>query len=258
MAIVPSLIWLLFFILQKKHREKLKDIAKVFLWGISIALPVAILEEWGREFLAQFAANLLITPFLMGFVVVSFVEEYAKYIVVRTKAMPYAFFDEPQDAIIYMITAALGFAGIENIVYVLNHTNTPEMVLSMTVFRGISANFLHVAASGFLGYFLALSMEYPEERKKFLYTGIIGAVLLHGIFNNFIMNLGVLIQKSSCSYIFNLSNDVGAKCTEELFGISLIGALLILSGIIILIGLYKLAHMQFPSNPFNRGGMKET
>lgn len=251
-AVVPSLIWLLFFVLQKKHKEKLKDIAKVFLWGISIALPVAILEEYGRGLLVEFASHLFITPFLMGFVVVSFVEEYAKYIVVRTKAMPYAFFDEPQDAIIYMITAALGFAGIENVVYALNHATSPDMVLGLTVFRGITANFLHVVASGFLGYFLALSLEYPKERRKFLYTGIAGAVLLHGIFNNFIMNLGGLIADSGCSRLLNAGASAGTKCPEELFGISLVGMLLLISGIIILMGLYKLAHMQFPSHPFRK------
>jgi len=154
-----------------------------------------------------------------------------------TKAMPYAFFDEPQDAIIYMITAALGFAGIENVVYALNHATSPDTVLGMTVFRGISANFLHVVASGFLGYFLALSLEYTEEKRKFLYTGIAGAVLLHGTFNNFIMKLGGLIADSGCSRLLNVGASAGTKCPEELFGISLIGTLLLISGIIILTGL---------------------
>ncbi|MEX0877461.1 MAG: PrsW family intramembrane metalloprotease [Candidatus Spechtbacterales bacterium] len=246
MAVVPSIIWLLFFVLQKKHREKTKDIVKVFLWGISIALPVVILEDWSIGIFAEFAANLFITPFLMGFVAVSFIEEFAKYVVVRTKAMPYAFFDEPQDAIIYMITAALGFAGIENFVYVLVNTSTPDMVIGMTILRGVSANFLHVVASGFLGYFLALSIEHPREKRRFLYTGIIGATLLHGVFNNFIMELSDLISESSCSYVFGLVLEAGTKCTEEIFGIALIGTLLTISGIIILIGLYKLAHARFP------------
>ncbi|MDX1608148.1 MAG: PrsW family intramembrane metalloprotease [Candidatus Spechtbacterales bacterium] len=237
----------MFFVLQKKHHEKTKDIAKIFMWGVAIAFPVVIIEQWAGTFVLNYGSHLSIAPFIMGFLVIGFVEEFAKYMVVRTKAMPYAFFDETQDAIVYMITAALGFAAIENIVYVLNFTENIQMILDITLFRGVSAVFLHVAASGVLGYFLALSLEHPSERRKFLYTGIIGATLLHGIFNDLIIKLEELVMESGCSYLFNIARELGQRCSEELFGISLIGTLLVVSGIIILIGLYKLANTRFNS-----------
>lgn len=238
-AVIPSIVWLLFFVAQDKHREKARNLITVFLWGVFIAVPVVFVEILLQDFFFVPFAAFAITPFLISFVAIAFVEEIGKYWVVRAKAVPRAFFDEPQDAIIYMITAALGFAAIENVAYAFNvapliaqhGTPVATAVIQITALRGLSATFLHVVASGTLGYFLALSLENRKERRKFLYTGFALATVLHGVYNNFIMDIE---QKF-------LESGTGGQA----FGVSLIAALLIISGTIILVGLRQLAKARF-------------
>lgn len=234
LSILPSIVWLLFFALQDKHREKASNILKVFLWGIVIALPVVIVESLAQEIIFAPLAALALSSIAYTFVAIAFVEEFAKYLVVRLRAMPYKFFDEPQDAMVYLITAALGFAAIENLVYAFNFATNVQEVLNISIFRGVTATFLHVVASGALGYFLALSIKTPSEKRKFFYTGLVVATLLHGIYNNFIINLENKILDS--------------QAAGGLFEIFIIATLLIISGIIILVGINKLARIKFNKN----------
>lgn len=237
---IPSIAWLLFFIFQDKHKEKARNIIRIFLWGGVIALPVVFIEITTQQLFSIPLAAFVLYPFIYSFILVAFVEEFAKYFVVRIKALPYSFFNEPKDAIIYMITAALGFAAIENINYIYNFATNLNEVINIIVFRGITATFLHVIASGTLGYFLALSLINSKERKKFLYTGIIIATVLHGIYNNFIIQLREIIKKFGCG--------PESLCGESIFGMFIIASLLIIFGIIIVIALHKLAEDRVPTD----------
>lgn len=233
-SILPSIIWLIFFTLQDKHREKTSNILKIFFWGIVVALPVVIIESLAQEIVFAPLAAFALSSVAYAFIAIAFVEEFAKYLVVRLRAMPRKFFDEPQDVMVYIIAAALGFAAIENFVYALNFATNVQEVLNISIFRGVTATFLHVVASGALGYFVALSLETPSERRKFFYTGLVVATLLHGIYNNFIINLENKILDS--------------QATSGLFEIFIIATLLIVSGIIILVGINKLARIKFSKN----------
>lgn len=224
LAIMPSILWLMFFVAQKKHKEKTKNLLSVALWGVIVALPVVAVERLTFDlFFAPIAASIAASEFIYTFFTISAIEEFAKFFVVRFKAMPRKFFDEPQDAVIYMITVALGFAAIENMAYVLNFATSSAELLQITAFRGITATFLHVVASGALGYFLALSLSIPHERKKFLYTGIAFAILLHSIYNYFIIKLE----------------------TQAGFQVLILSSLLIISGVVVMVGLKKLANKYF-------------
>lgn len=231
LAFVPSIIWLVFFAFQKKHREKFRNLMEIFAWGILIAIPVALVEGMADFTLSEYYAASAALFAAFSFIGVAFVEEFGKYAVVRFKAMKRYFFDEPQDAVIYMVAAALGFAGIENMFYAHRFAeNFPEL-FSTIAFRGISATFLHVAASGTVGYFIALSMEHKKEGKKFLFTGLALATLLHGIYNSFIMDIVKQVEQGE-----------GTGSSLNLF---LLSSLLIISGIVVIVSLNKLASSKF-------------
>lgn len=231
LSIVPSILWLLFFMHQDRHRERMKNILNIFMWGVIIALPVVIIEVGIQDYVFAPLAALALAAASYTFLGVAFIEELAKYFVVRFKAMGKKFFDEPQDAMVYMIAAALGFSAIENLVYALDFSTTAAEVINISIFRGITATFLHVVASGALGYFIALSLETPSEKRKFFFSGLVFATLLHGVYNNFIIDLEEKILHTST--------------TGGLFGIFVIATLLIISGIIILVGLNRLVKIRF-------------
>ncbi|MDP3995962.1 MAG: PrsW family glutamic-type intramembrane protease, partial [bacterium] len=107
-------------------------------------------------------------------------------------------FDEPIDAVLYMIIAALGFAAAENILimFSLGPTFLFGKVLAVSILRFWGATFLHALASGTIGYFLALSFFETKKRGRLLVCGITIATLLHGLYNFSIMEM-----QGSCTFL---------------------------------------------------------
>ena len=111
--------------------------------------------------------------------------------VVKIKVISHAEFDEPIDAMLYMIIAALGFSAMENILALFPFKETVELFSASWV-RFISATFLHALTSALIGYFMALSFFNAKNRLKLISMGLILAVILHGLYNFLIMMEGTL------------------------------------------------------------------
>lgn len=188
-GLAPSFIWLLFFLRKDSHPESNKMILKIFLFGMLIAILAALVEigiykiTEGLETLYPFLFFIL-----YNFIGVAFVEEFLKYLVIKEKVLKNPEFDEPVDAILYMIIAALGFAALENILVLLPALSFPFKsfiieTISISSFRFVSATFLHALASGIMGYFLVLSLWKSQKRFQLIVFGLIISSLLHGIYN---------------------------------------------------------------------------
>jgi protease PrsW len=198
LSITPGLIWLFYFLRKDVHPEPKHMILKIFFLGMLSALPAALIESSFQHFVPEniffinsFGCHLI--AFLSIVLGVALVEEVLKFLVVRAKVMRSSELDEPIDLVLYMIIAGLGFATIENIFIFLS----PDVFLygfretfSLAVFRFLSATFLHALCSGTIGFFLALSFCEIKRKKIFLPLGFIIAILLHGLYNFSIMNLG--------------------------------------------------------------------
>jgi RsiW-degrading membrane proteinase PrsW (M82 family) len=101
-------------------------------------------------------------------------------------------FDEPVDAMIYMVTAALGFAAVENSLFLIKTLNSGGMdgfdFLLNGNLRFIGATLLHVFCSAFIGAVVGSSFDSTGWRKTTrLVVGILSAALLHALFNFFII-----------------------------------------------------------------------
>lgn len=114
-----------------------------------------------------------------------------KYLVVKKMVLNHREFDEPVDAMLYMIIAALGFAALENLLILLPmsaHFQFFEAAF-VSVFRFIGATFLHALCSGLVGYYLALSFCQTKNRLKLTLKGMLIAALLHGLYDFSIMKV---------------------------------------------------------------------
>lgn len=159
-------------------------IAKTMVIGILLA-PLAVI--------AQLAFSRIGSYFIPGynhsdsvifFIWAAFVEEYIKYLAVKFYALHSSEFDEPTDAMIYMISASLGFAAIENILVLFqNIPNGVQTTFQIWLLRFGGATLLHAVSSALLGYFLALSWFYREHSKKIVFFGIFAATFSHFAFN---------------------------------------------------------------------------
>lgn len=101
--------------------------------------------------------------------------------------------NEPIDPVVYMITAALGFAALENTLFILEPLLGKEVVSSVITgnLRFIGASLLHVVSSGIVG--LALAFSFYETKKKQFTNTLIAlaiAVSFHAGFNLAIVNWG--------------------------------------------------------------------
>lgn len=114
----------------------------------------------------------------------AFVEEFVKFYAIKLMILNNAEFDEPIDAMIYMMAAALGFAAIENTLIVFQtHPDGVAVTINTLILRFIGATLLHALASGLLGYFLAISWFFQHHRKKLIIIGLLIATLFHFTFN---------------------------------------------------------------------------
>jgi len=189
-GVLPSVIWLLFYLKRDVHPEPKGMILKIFFYGMLVTIPAIFIEV----LILKLTKNLSFLPafwlsLLNVFLTVALVEELLKFFVVRQKVFNNPALDEPIDAMIYMIVAGLGFAAGENILILFpSKASFFGEIFGISVFRFLGATFLHALASAIVGFFIGLSFFRKTERKKLILTGLFLAVLLHGFYNLLLMS----------------------------------------------------------------------
>lgn len=179
---LPPLFWLWFWLKEDNNPEPRKRLMSAFLGGM-IVVPAAVTLEY---FVSIYAGISTVSAFFIW----AFVEEGLKYGAAKESAMSKPEFDEPVDALIYMIAAALGFAGLENTLFIIKSFLDGGIFSSLDIgsIRFIGATLLHTASSAIVGSAIAFSFSKKEKRGKYVFAGIIIASALHFAFNYFIIN----------------------------------------------------------------------
>jgi len=184
LGILPSVLWLLFYLRKDARPEPKNMILKVFFFGALATLPAIVLETIFFEVVKLLNLPSLIAFCLNIFLGVALIEEGLKFLVIKAKVLNNPEFDEPIDSMIYMIIAALGFAAGENLLILLPLQNLfLREIFEISFLRFLGATFLHALCSATLGYYIGLSFFRKEKRKKLLLIGFTIAVLLHGFYN---------------------------------------------------------------------------
>lgn len=182
---LPSFAWLFFFLKEDVHPEPKKMITKAFLAGALITLAAAVFQSALKHLFDFFNIQ---QYSLVCFLVFGAIEEILKFLAAYWTVSKSRYFDEPIDAMIYMITAALGFAMIENIA-VMSKMTIASQAIGVIVLRFVGATLLHALSSGIVGYYWAKSFISTNKSQWSLVIGqgLIIASLLHGVFNYLII-----------------------------------------------------------------------
>lgn len=185
LGFVPSIAWLLLFLKRDIHPEPRYLIVRTFLFGIIVAPLIVIFELLFSEGIGKLGLVDILGGAAAFFVWGAFIEEYMKYWVVKVTVIHRPEFDEPNDAMIFMITAGLGFAAIENILVLFQLIpNGAYETISIWALRFVGATLLHALSSAIVGYFLGIAWFLGgRHRKKILATGLLVASLFHLTFN---------------------------------------------------------------------------
>jgi protease PrsW len=149
-AAAPSLLLLAYFYLRDRYeREPLGHLALAYFLGMYAmvaahglsaaaegALPAAFLAARGEG-----------SRFVDAFVLSGFLEELAKWVILMAAVFHWREFDEPLDGVIYGVAVSLGFATLENLLYL------DRMGLAIAWQRAVFAVPAHALFGGSMGYY---------------------------------------------------------------------------------------------------------
>jgi RsiW-degrading membrane proteinase PrsW (M82 family) len=182
LAVAPVVFWLWYFYQKDRYEpEPLSWILVVYLLGIAVTLPVGLVEGVAALFLPSFLITVLVAPI---------VEEAGKFLVVRRTVYETAEFDEPVDGMVYAAAAGLGFATLENIIYVFAALETSvSFALQTGLVRALLSVPGHVLFSAMWGYSLGRAKFLPEAgRSRVIAAGLLLAMASHALFNLLLYN----------------------------------------------------------------------
>jgi len=175
-------VWLLFFLREDTCPEPKRLILYTFGAGAFVSLFVLVVQYAFQQSILGLGGNILLI--IMG---LALIEELFKFIAAYWVIDKDRAFNEPVDAMIYMIVAALGFATVENLFVLGNSFSIINLasfsiVTTTLLLRFIGATLLHSISSALVGFYWAKG-KLLQKKKKFILTGILFATLIHGIFN---------------------------------------------------------------------------
>ena len=167
--------WLWFFVRRDRHPEPAWLLARTFAWGMFAWLVAAAFEaSLGHILSSQLPVTLLVVALLTAII-----EEVSKFGAAST-ATTEPSFDEPMDGLVYAVTAALGFALVENLTYVLGFgTNVGN-------WHALIATLAHALFSAPQGY--ALGGKFWTGERWWRARGLSLSILLHFVFNSLLNN----------------------------------------------------------------------
>lgn len=179
LAIAPGAAIILYIYLKDKHeREPLSLLLISFLYGclstlitLVISIPVNALILTKEDDVVQ--------QFFNAFFKVALLEEFSKFIFVRFVLYYNKNFNEPFDGIVYAVMVSMGFATVENIMYVLQYGYATGF---LRMFTAVPA---HAAFAIIMGYFIGKSKF--THTKEFYYSliALLAASLFHGAYDYF-------------------------------------------------------------------------
>ncbi len=183
-AITPGIaLALSVYFTDRYDKEPISLLMKVFVLGALSVIPTAIVERFLSSF--NIFGGLLGAAYT-AFIVAGLTEEYFKRAVVLKTAFPHKAFDEKLDGIVYASFSALGFATVENVMYVVfRFTANPHIGL----YRGVFSVPAHMLFAITMGYYLSLARfaHSGKENRMYLRKAFIVPALLHGGFNFILM-----------------------------------------------------------------------
>ncbi|OGI82634.1 hypothetical protein A3I95_01345 [Candidatus Nomurabacteria bacterium RIFCSPLOWO2_02_FULL_44_12] len=181
-GIVPSLLWLWFWMRQEGDKPEPKGLLTViFILGMAATILVLPVQKFIQTHVDSSSWKLIDW---------AAAEELVKFIAVVLVLYKSNQIDEATDWPIYLITAALGFAALENALFLLKpiHLGQATVGLLTGQLRFLGSTLLHAVTSGIVGISMGLSLSMSPFLKKFyLLAGLLAAIALHSTFNFFIM-----------------------------------------------------------------------
>ena len=180
---VPALFWLWFWLEENKEKPEPKGLLTIcFLLGMLSVIFVLPIQKFIQSNIDSHQLQIISW---------ASAEEIIKYLAVMLVVYKTNYVDEPIDWPIYLITVALGFAALENTLFLIKPLALNQATVGLLTgqLRFLGSTLLHAVSSGIVGITLGLSFNMSRLiRGWYLFIGLILAISLHSAFNFFIMD----------------------------------------------------------------------
>jgi len=174
--VMPSLLLLWYFHSRDAYPEPASVVWRTFGLGVLSAIPVLMFALPMGTFLEG-----IDDPFLAGvyeaFVLASIPEEVCKLAVILWYARRHSAFDEPMDGLVYGVAASLGFATLENVLYVAQGGLGVAMMRAVTSIPG------HATFGAIMGYYVGRAHFSRGRARPLLIKALLIPILLHGVYD---------------------------------------------------------------------------
>lgn len=181
LAIAPGVAISAYIIFKDEYnREPRKHLIISFLLGTLSIIP-AMLLELPISFTEQslFFQSTLGNA-LKAYFMVALPEEACKYFMLKKYAYRQPEYDEPFDGIVYAVMVGMGFATVENIIYVYEYGVATGVV---RMFLAVPA---HATFAIIMGYFMGKAKFSQKRETYLLLAGLFWAVVFHGSYDFFL------------------------------------------------------------------------
>lgn len=167
---------------DKFDREPLHIMLWSFVGGCASVAPTLLLEL-GAEDIIKYLPSHFPIVFIRAFIGVAIIEEGCKLFFLRTYAYKSKHFDEPYDGITYAVMVSMGFATVENFMYVFD-SDVPLQVALLRMFTAVPA---HGTFAILMGYFVGLAKFKGSNKTMYIIIGLLTATLFHGAYDYFLL-----------------------------------------------------------------------
>ena len=216
LAVLPAVFLIIYIYKKDKHdKEPFGLLASLFVLGALTTISSMIVEvAFGS------IAGMILPPdsipykFIENFFIVAATEEVGKYVVLRLRTWKSPEFNYTFDAVVYAVVVSLGFATLENILYLMNGS------LETAIARAVLSVPGHAINGVFMGFFYGVAkhaqrMGNNKRCSTNLWLALIAPVIIHGLYDFFIsiemfvpfLAFEVVITVIAVKYINRLSKD---------------------------------------------------
>ncbi|RWZ60245.1 intramembrane metalloprotease PrsW [Halobacillus fulvus] len=171
-AISPAVAIMTFIYLSKKiELEPLPLIIRMFVIGVIMVFPIMFIQyAFETEVIFQ-------SPLLKSVLLAGLIEEFFKWFFLLFVAYRHSAFDHHYDGIIYGVSISLGFATIENIIYLFANG------IEIAVLRAIFPVSSHALFGIIMGYYLGKAKFTESHTRLCLLLGLLIPVTLHSLYD---------------------------------------------------------------------------
>ena len=184
-ALLPAILLWVYIWKKDAQKEPISWLVKAVLWGVAICIPVAVLETGIETMLfgVEGKPTSLFGTTTMAFLVAALPEETFKLFALWMVLRKNPYFDEHFDGIVYAVCVGLGFASLENIMYVLGE----EDWFSTAIVRALLAVPGHYAFAILMGYYYSV-YHFVDHSQKAVARILIVPIIAHGTYDAIAMS----------------------------------------------------------------------